>query len=231
MSQDKRFDTGIGWIPHPLSIKNDILMLAPLNDPYFLLLCYRYGVFPWYESNELGVFFYPKKRFIIEPGKVKVAKSMRPYFNQKKFILTMDQSFEDVIHMCKNIPRGRNNATWISEKFVDLYIKLHKMGYAHSFEARDSDGNLVGGLYGLGIGKVFHGESMFSLESNASKFCFISMCRILEANNFDMIDCQVENNYLRTFGGESISRKAFYYKLRQNLLEESMVGCWEELLK
>jgi leucyl/phenylalanyl-tRNA--protein transferase len=229
ISQDNKYDTGVGWIPHPLSIRGDILMLGPLDDPYFLLLCYRYGVFPWYESGDLGVFFYPSERFIIEPDKVKIAKSMRPYFNQQKYTLTIDQSFDEVIQLCKNVPRGKDNESWISDKFVSLYKKLHYMGYAHSFETRDKEGKLVGGLYGLGVGKVFHGESMFALEKNASKFCFISMCKILEVNNFDMIDCQVENNYLRTFGGESISRKNFYHRLRKNLLNDSIVGNWNEL--
>jgi len=231
MLQDASCDTGIGWLPHPLSARGDILMVAPLDDPYLLLLCYRYGVFPWYESNDLGVYFYPEKRYVLQPSKVKIAKSMRPYLNKKKFTLTIDQSFDEVIQQCKDIPRGKDNESWISDRFVNLYTQLHHMGYAHSFEARDEGGKLVGGLYGLGVGRVFHGESMFSLESNASKFCFISLCKMLEANNFDMIDCQVENDYLRTFGGESISRKVFYHKLRQNLLKESMIGNWNELLQ
>jgi leucyl/phenylalanyl-tRNA---protein transferase len=226
----QEFETGNGIIAHPLSAKSEELMLAPLDDPEFLILCYRYGVFPWYDWNGSGVYFYPAKRYIIPVGEVKVPKSIKSTFNQKKLSITLDTCFKTVIDHCKSIKRNDQIGSWISDPFIESYTRLHEMGYAHSVEVWDQDGNLVGGLYGVSVGKVFTGESMFSLQSGASRFALINLDRILNRLGYTIIDCQLENSYLKTFGGSNISKTEFFNIMRRNIFEPSIVGNWGHLI-
>ena len=157
-----------------------------------LILAYSKGIFPWYSSDKSPILWWsPDPRFVLFPENLIVSKSMRPYFNQNKFQVTWDQNFEDVIINCQKIDREDQPGTWITSKMLASYIQLHKKGYAHSVEVWLGN-ELVGGLYGISLGKVFFGESMFAKVSNASKFGFISLVKQLKQKGFLLIDCQQE---------------------------------------
>jgi leucyl/phenylalanyl-tRNA--protein transferase len=192
-----------------------------------LILAYSKGIFPWYSSDRSPILWWsPDPRFVLFPENLIVSKSMRPYFNQNKFKVTWDQNFEDVIKNCQKIDREDQPGTWITSKMLAAYIQLHKKGYAHSVEVW-LDNELVGGLYGISLGKVFFGESMFAKVSNASKFGFISLVNQLKQKGFLLIDCQQETKYLESLGANAIKRKDFIDILNHNNIEETYIGSWE----
>ena len=191
-----------------------------------LLLAYQIGLFPWFNPEDPILWWSPDPRFVLFPSELKIAKSMRSYFNQRKFEVTFDKEFEKVIRACKEQYReGQIGGTWISEDMVEAYCKLHKAGFAHSVEVWNGD-NLVGGLYGVCLGKIFFGESMFAKENNASKFGFIALVRMLEDRGFKLIDCQQETRHLKSLGGRSIKRSDFLTFLEANRKEKTMQGSW-----
>ncbi len=205
--------------PHPDAVKpSGILAIGGDLSIERLLLAYHYGIFPWYNENEPIIWWCPKPRFVIFPEKVKVAKSMNSYFNQQKYQVTYDQHFQDIIRCCQHTPRHGQEGTWINEDIVHAYTKLHEKGFALSVEVWEGD-QLVGGLYGVKLGKVFFGESMFSLKSNASKFGFITLAKRLASEGFYVIDCQQPNPYLESLGGEFITGSIFQNILNKNRAE------------
>ena len=192
-----------------------------------LILAYSKGIFPWYSSDKSPILWWsPDPRFVLFPENLIVSKSMRPYFNQNKFQVTWDQNFEDVIINCQKIDREDQPGTWITSKMLAAYIQLHKKGYAHSVEVW-LENELVGGLYGISLGKVFFGESMFAKVSNASKFGFISLVNQLKQKGFLLIDCQQETKHLESLGANAIKRKDFIDILNDNNIEETYIGSWE----
>ena len=192
-----------------------------------LILAYSRGIFPWYSSDRSPILWWsPDPRFVLLPENLIVSKSMRPFFNQNKFQVTWDQNFEDVIKNCQKIDRDNQLGTWITPKMLAAYIQLHKMGYAHSVEVW-MDNELVGGLYGISLGKVFFGESMFARVSNASKFGFISLVKQLIKKDFVLIDCQQETKHLESLGAVAIKREDFIDILNHNKIEETYIGSWE----
>jgi leucyl/phenylalanyl-tRNA--protein transferase len=192
-----------------------------------LILAYTRGIFPWYSSDRSPILWWsPDPRFVLFPENLIVSKSMRPYFNQNKFKVTWDQNFEDVIKNCQKIDREDQPGTWITSKMLAAYIQLHKKGYAHSVEVW-LENELVGGLYGISLGKVFFGESMFAKVSNASKFGFISLVNQLKQKGFLLIDCQQETKHLESLGANAIKRKDFIDILNDNNIEETYIGSWE----
>lgn len=192
-----------------------------------LILAYSRGIFPWYSSDRSPILWWsPDPRFVLFPENLIVSKSMRPYFNQNKFKVTWDQNFEDVIKNCQKIDREDQPGTWITSKMLAAYIQLHKKGYAHSVEVW-LENELVGGLYGISLGKVFFGESMFAKVSNASKFGFISLVNQLKKKGFLLIDCQQETKHLESLGANAIKRKDFIDILNDNNIEETYIGSWE----
>ncbi len=217
--------------PHPeLASPDGILAAGGDLSPERLLFAYKNGIFPWFNPNDPIIWWSPDPRFVLFPDELRVSKSMRPYFNQKKFEVTIDTDFTAVIEACAQAYRaGQGGGTWITEGMKTGYIELHKRGFAHSIEVR-KDGELVGGLYGIAIGKCFYGESMFSHVSNASKFGFITICRRLEELGFWMIDCQQPTQHLESLGGVNIPRKDFLKILKQNETENTLVGNWGEIL-
>ena len=178
-----------------------------------LLLAYRQGIFPWYEGDHI-LWWCPDPRFVIFPEKLKVSKSMRQLIKNKHFEFTVNKDFESVISHCKTIGRRGQDGTWITDDVKLAYINLHKSGHAHSAESWLM-GELVGGLYGIRMGNVFFGESMFSNVSNASKFAFIQYVEHLKQEGVKLIDCQVYTEHLESLGAEMIERKEFL-----RLLEE-----------
>ena len=217
--------------PHPeLANEDGILAIGGDLSPQRLIRAYSIGLFPWFNPEDPILWWSPDPRFVIFPSELKVAKSMRPYFNQQKYQLSFDTDFESVIRACQKAYRkGQNGGTWISEGMIDAYCKLHQKGIAHSVEVWDK-GKLVGGLYGVSLGKVFFGESMFSLKSNASKFGFISLVRKLEEQGFWLIDCQQHTNHLESLGGRGIPRTTFLEFMRKNMDEQTLQCNWSFLL-
>lgn len=218
--------------PHP-NLANEDGMLAVGGDlsPERLLLAYKLGIFPWFNEGDPIIWWSPDPRFVLFPEKLKVSKSMRPYFNQNKFTVTLDTAFKDVIRACQQQKRkGQLGGTWITEDMLEGYCKLYELGYAHSVEVWKAD-KLVGGLYGISLGKCFFGESMFATESNASKFGFIYLVRKLKELGFWLIDCQQETRHLASMGAEAISREDFLNLLNKNRDEPSTLGHWTTLFK
>jgi len=177
-------------------------------SPERLLLAYKSGIFPWYNEDEPICWWSPDPRFVLYPDKLKVSNSMQTVLNNGTFRFTINRAFEEVIKNCKSVTRKEQDGTWISPEMQDAYIQLHKLGHAHSAEAWQN-GELVGGLYGIRLGKIFFGESMFSKSSNASKFAFINYVKQLQKEGVELIDCQIYTNHLKSLGASMINRIDF----------------------
>ncbi len=191
------------------------------------LLGYANGMFPWFEDGGHYFWFTPDPRFVLFPKELRVHKSMHSIFNQGKFRYSLDTCFEAVIKACAAVPRNEPgpDSTWINEQFIATYTRLHERGLAHSVEVWEGE-KLVGGLYGISIGKIFFGESMFALVPNASKAGFITLVRALQQSGFWLVDCQVETPHLVSLGARGIRRSAFYEYLTKNAYEKTLVGKW-----
>ena len=173
-----------------------------------LLLAYYSGIFPWYNENEPICWWSPDPRFVLYPDELKVSKSMKTVLQNGKYRFTTNRAFTQVIQNCKTVTRKGQDGTWISPAMQQAYILLHQLGHAHSVETWQ-DGELVGGLYGIRLGQVFFGESMFSLKPNASKFAFINYVQQLQKEKVQLIDCQLHTNHLESLGARMIPRKLF----------------------
>ena len=177
-------------------------------SPERLLLAYRSGIFPWFEDSEPILWWSPKNRMVLYPHELVVSKSMRNIINRGTFKITFNECFRDVIVNCQEAKRKGQNGTWITDSMVEAYCRLHAMGYAKSVEVWQND-SLVGGLYGIDLGHVFCGESMFSKVSNASKMAFIALSKRLESQQYQLLDCQLHNAHLESLGCREISRYDF----------------------
>lgn len=211
----------------PIAILNELHRFPPVEDAMpdgllaiggdldtqRLLLAYRNGIFPWYD-DEVPMWWSPDPRFILFPKKLRISKSMQQLQKRNAFDFRVNTSFEEVIHHCKKIPRTDQDGTWITNDVIKAYTELHKLGHSHSAEAW-KDGILIGGLYGVKMGKVFFGESMFSREPNASKYAFISYVTQLIEEGIEIIDCQVYTSHLESLGAEMIPRTEFIGLLKQ----------------
>jgi len=183
-------------------------------SPERLLLAYKSGIFPWFNDDSLILWWSPNPRMILFPHKIRISKSMRQILSGTRFTLTRNKCFKEVLEACAEIKRMGQEGTWITKSMKEAYLLLHDLGIARSYEVWE-DKKLVGGLYGIDLGHVFCGESMFSKASNASKFAFIKLARDLEERNYKFIDCQVYTKHLASLGAEEIPRKEFL-KLLQN---------------
>jgi len=181
-------------------------------SPERLLLAYHQGIFPWYEGEYI-LWWCPDPRFVLFPSELKISKSMKRLFKKNAFDFTMNKSFKEVIHHCKETKRPGQQGTWITNEVEKAYIRMHELGYAISAEVW-KNGELAGGAYGIKLGKVFFGESMFSKISNASKYAFIKLVENLEQKGVELIDCQVYTEHLESLGARMISRKEFIGLLR-----------------
>lgn len=178
-----------------------------------LILAYQSGIFPWFSEGDPILWYAPHERCVIFPQKIKVSKSMKKVLNSSVFKVTTNLAFDKVIMNCANIERRDQDGTWITNDMQQAYINLHQKGLAHSVEVWQNE-KLVGGLYGVTVGKVFCGESMFSLVSNASKIALIYLC---QTNQYDLIDCQLPNDHLMSLGAEMISKQEYLDILSPNL--------------
>ncbi|MCD6544955.1 MAG: leucyl/phenylalanyl-tRNA--protein transferase [Flavobacteriaceae bacterium] len=188
--------------------KDGVIAIGGDLLPERLLLAYKSGIFPWYNEGEPIIWYSPNPRMVLYPEKLKISKSMRSILRKGNFKITFNQNFEEVIANCKTISRKDQPGTWITDEMQKAYIKLHKTGIAKSVEVWQNN-ELVGGLYGMDLGIIFCGESMFSKVSNASKIAFIYLTQKCENENYKLIDCQVYNEHLASLGAEEIPRKEF----------------------
>lgn len=172
-----------------------------------LLLAYKNGIFPWFNEDSLILWWSPDPRMVLYPDKIKISKSMQKVMKSNQFRLTKNVCFEVVLEQCSTIKRIGQEGTWITEDMKKAYIKLHQKGFATSYEVWEND-TLVGGLYGIDLGHVFCGESMYSNTSNASKFAFIQLAQEFQENGA-LIDCQLYTKHLESLGASEISRKKF----------------------
>lgn len=191
-----------------LSDENGLVAVGGNLSSGTLINAYTKGIFPWFNEGEIIHWYSPHPRFVLFPEKIKISHSMRNVFNKHSFKFTVDKAFKQVIHNCSVTKRVGETGTWISADIENAYTELYKKGLAHSAEAWQNN-ELVGGLYGVLIGKIFFGESMFAHKNNASKFAFINWVKILQKNKIELIDCQVYTKHLESLGAEFISREEF----------------------
>lgn len=190
-----------------------------------LLEAYRQGIFPWYSPGQPILWWSPDPRAVLYPEKIKVSRSLGKTLRRGQFVVTFDTRFRDIMHACAG-PRANEKGTWITPEMVDAYSDLHAAGLAHSVEVWH-EGELAGGLYGVALGRVFFGESMFTRVTDASKVGLVTLCRQLQAWGFGLIDCQVSSPHLLTLGAEEISRNRFRQELEVCLRYPDMRQHWQ----
>lgn len=193
-----------------------------------LLNAYQQGIFPWYSEGQPVLWWSPDPRMVLIPDEVKVSRSLAKKIRKNNFTVTFDTCFKDVISACSKprIEKGfEQNETWILDDMIDAYVRLHEAGYAHSVECW-LEGKLVGGLYGIAIGNVFFGESMFSRVSDASKIAFVYLCKQLQQWGFKLVDCQVYTPHLESLGATLIPRPQFINLLQQYAANNETHGEW-----
>ena len=198
-----------------LTHSSGIIALGGDLSPQRLLLAYKSGIFPWFEDGEPITWWSPNPRMVLFLDELVVTKSMRNILNRDTFTVTFNQNFREVISNCQQIKRDGQNGTWITNDMIEAYCKLHELGIAKSVEVWQ-DGQIVGGLYGIDLGHIFCGESMFSKVSNASKVAFITLVRHLKQENYKLLDCQVYNEHLESLGCREIPRQDFISILKDN---------------
>lgn len=192
-----------------------------------LLLAYESGIFPWYSQDDPVLWWSPDPRCVLKIENLKISKSMRNIINRGIFRCTFDNEFSTVMDRCGSV-RAEGEGTWITGEMLEAYNKLHDLGIAHSVEVWHND-KLVGGLYGLSLGNMFFGESMFSQMSNSSKYALICLCNALKSKGFEYIDCQIYNSHLGSLGAENMKRKDFLKLLKESMKHETLRGSWEDL--
>lgn len=192
-----------------------------------VLMAYENGIFPWYALEEPILWWSPRPRLILFPEEVKCSKSLSKNIQHHSFEFSLDQDFLSVILHCKSISRKGQTGTWLHQELVECFLELHQLGYAHSLEVWKDD-VLVGGLYGLAIGNVFCGESMFSKVNDASKFGLVALCACLKKRNFEFIDCQQNTSHLRSMGATTVDIFEFYDRINKNKLVNRIPESWSQ---
>jgi leucyl/phenylalanyl-tRNA--protein transferase len=196
------------WFPKPNEAMEDgLLAIGGDISVARLLLAYRSGIFPWY-NDDIPLWWHPNPRFVLFPNELKVSKTMKQLLTRNAFDFKINSSFKEVITNCKNTFRKDQDGTWINNDIIETYTQLHLQGFAHCAEAWHH-GKLVGGLYGIKMGKIFFGESMFSHQNNASKYAFIKYVEQLKQEGIVLIDCQVYTEHLESLGAKMILRDEF----------------------
>ncbi|VAW80996.1 Leucyl/phenylalanyl-tRNA--protein transferase [hydrothermal vent metagenome] len=208
-----------------LSEPDGLLAVGGDLSPERLLNAYRNGIFPWYSDGQPILWWSPDPRTVLYPPQVKVSRSLRKLLRQERFELSYDRAFERVIRACAT-PRKDGAGTWITESMIEAYATLHRLGHAHSVECWQA-GELVGGLYGVSIGRAFFGESMFSRERDASKVAFVKLAQQLVDWRFGLVDCQVYSLHLASLGAITIPRAQFLQHLDTLCSENPVASAWQ----
>jgi leucyl/phenylalanyl-tRNA---protein transferase len=198
-------------------MRDDLVAVGGDFHPQRLINAYENGIFPWYIDDYNYIhWFSPQKRMVLKPNEMKVSKSLKKSIQNRGFVIKSNENFEAVIRACSEIKRKHENSTWISDEFIQAYVNLHHLDIAFSIECY-LDEKLVGGLYGLLIGNVFCGESMFAKVTDASKVAFYHLCQQAQNNGIELIDCQVYNDHLASLGAYEISRIEYFKILNEDL--------------
>lgn len=191
-----------------------------------LLNAYKDGIFPWYSEGEPIIWWSPDPRFVLKPSDLHISKSMHRVLNSTAFRVTLDTAFPLIIRQCAEVSRKEEDGTWITEDMIAAYCALYESGYAHSVEVWKED-ILVGGIYGVSLGRIFFAESMFHTETNASKLAFIRLIQLLKQKEFLLLDAQVYTKHVSSLGAKEIPRNEFMQTLQKGLQYESWVGKWK----
>jgi leucyl/phenylalanyl-tRNA---protein transferase len=216
------------WFPtpsHALEEPNGLLAIGGDLSPERLLAAYHRGIFPWNEPHQPLLWWSPDPRGVIEPEQLHIGRSLQKFIRRTSFDISIDRAFNEVIAACA-APRRNAGGTWISPPMIDAYQQLHRLGHAHSVEIWQ-DGQLQAGLYGLSLGRVFCGESMFSRIDNGAKLAMVALCRHFARHNGALIDCQMQNDFLATLGIEQWPRRRFLAALDQLTQQPLNAGCWQ----
>ncbi|MFW5657291.1 MAG: leucyl/phenylalanyl-tRNA--protein transferase [Bacteroidota bacterium] len=209
-----KFELPYDIFPNPENSEDEgLVAYGGSLEPEVLLSAYLQGIFPWYSEPDPILWWSPNPRLILYPKDLKVSKSLKQKIRSAKFTIRFDTAFEEVIHACATVPRPGQEGTWITEDMVRAYMRLHALGYAHSVEVF-LDNRLVGGLYGLTLGRVFCGESMFHKVPDASKTAFYYLCNHLRSLDYAFIDAQTPTDHLKSLGAIEIERKEFLKRLK-----------------
>jgi len=212
--------------PATLAEKDGLLAIGGDLSPERLLLAYSNGIFPWFSEGDPILWWAPSPRLVIFPDEFKTPRRLIRLMRQKKFSVTMDKAFRQVIRACATIDTRQEKGTWITRKMIAAYSLLHDMGYAHSVECWQ-DEELAGGLYGLSLGGVFFGESMFSRQPNSSKIALVSLLKKLLEWDFDLLDCQMKTAHLVQFGAREIPGPEFQTLLKKSIPLPAHPGKWK----
>lgn len=212
--------------PHPsLAEPGGLLGVGGDLDPRRLLLAYANGIFPWYSEGQPILWFSPDPRFVLFPEELHVGRSLKKRIRRGDYRITLDTAFDRVIAGCKEVQRPGQHGTWITDDMEAAYTELHRLGFAHSAEAWKGD-ELVGGLYGVALGDLYCGESMFARASDASKVAFVWLVRQLEAWGLPLIDCQVHTRHLERFGAREIPRSDYLERIADLVSSGRPPGRW-----
>lgn len=211
----KRDDLSFPDPQHALSEPNGLLAVGGDLSLERLLSAYKLGIFPWYEDGQPILWWSPEPRMVLFPDELHVSKSLEKTINKNALNVTFNQNFPAVILACATQRSKNRDGTWITEEMQQAYINLHEAGWAHSVEVWN-DNDLVGGLYGIAMGKIFFGESMFNKQANASKRAFVHLVKSLKVKDFNLIDCQVSSEHLTSLGAREIKREKFMYYLQKD---------------
>jgi leucyl/phenylalanyl-tRNA--protein transferase len=205
---------------------NGLLAAGGELSPPWLLAAYSRGIFPWFSEGEPLLWWSPDPRLVLIPRRIRITRSLRKVLRSGRYQVRFDTDFAAVVRACA-APRADQNGTWITEQMQAAYIRMHELGHAHSVEAWQGD-QLIGGLYGMAIGRAFFGESMFSRAPDASKCCLAWLAHFLDARDFAVIDCQMTTAHLLSMGAEEIPRAAFVSALKALTRQGESPGRWPE---
>lgn len=190
-----------------------------------LLMAYPLGIFPWYNEGQPPLWWAPHDRCVLFPELMHCSKSLRRVIRQSKYEVRFDTAFDQVVQACAHVGSGRKEGTWLNQELRASVSQLHEMGIAHSIESW-FEGELVGGLYGISLGTMFFGESMFAARPDASKVALYHLCQFMIEKNMDLIDCQIPNDHLLSLGAQILPREEFYPMLEENVKKSSHIGRW-----
>ncbi len=221
-----RGDAPFPRIDRALSEPNGLLCAGGDLSPARLLDAYRHGIFPWYSGDEPILWWSPDPRMVLFTAELRVSRSLAKSVRNKGYALRVDKAFDAVLDGCA-APRDDQPGTWLGRPMREAYLRLHRAGFAHSFETW-KDGEMVGGLYGVAIGRMFFGESMFSRATDASKVALVGLVRHLRLRGFPMIDCQMNTRLLASLGAREISRAEFSHRLVQLVNSPATLAAWSE---
>ena len=220
-----RLDDRLLFPPPELAEDSGLLAVGGDLRPERLLLAYSLGIFPWYSEGTPILWHSPDPRMVLVPSRLHVSRSLRKTLRRGRFEVRLDTAFAAVVDSCAETAREGQDGTWITDEMREAYVELHRRGYAHSAEAWEGD-ELVGGLYGVSLGRAFFGESMFARRPDASKVAFVTLVRWLTRWGVDLIDCQVYTQHLARLGAVEWPREQFLLELRSALEAPTRPGPW-----